>query len=166
MKALFGIVLASALTLPATGAMANVVYALKETFFVPAFAGTLTVPDFISSDTTFPVTDFSVSNNPASQTHIEFAPNTSSECSLFGLSSCDLIVLSNAAGFAAFGYHVGTFSTTGTNTARLGASSMILTVSQTTPVPEPSTWAMMALGFAGLGFVGWRSRRQGVSIAA
>jgi hypothetical protein len=26
-------------------------------------------------------------------------------------------------------------------------------------VPEPSTWAMMALGFAGLGFMGWRSRK-------
>jgi PEP-CTERM motif len=24
--------------------------------------------------------------------------------------------------------------------------------------PEPSTWAMMTLGFAGLGFMGWRSR--------
>jgi Putative Ice-binding-like adhesive domain/PEP-CTERM motif len=26
-------------------------------------------------------------------------------------------------------------------------------------VPEPSTWAMMALGFAGLGFLGFRSRK-------
>ena len=26
-------------------------------------------------------------------------------------------------------------------------------------VPEPSTWAMMALGFAGLGFVGYRRAR-------
>ena len=26
-------------------------------------------------------------------------------------------------------------------------------------VPEPSTWAMMALGFAGLGFAGWRGSR-------
>ena len=25
-----------------------------------------------------------------------------------------------------------------------------------TPVPEPSTWAMMLIGFAGLGFVGYR----------
>jgi len=26
-------------------------------------------------------------------------------------------------------------------------------------VPEPSTWAMMGLGFAGLGFAGWRRVR-------
>ena len=32
------------------------------------------------------------------------------------------------------------------------------------PVPEPSTWVMMALGFAGLGFVGLRSRKESVSI--
>jgi hypothetical protein len=29
-----------------------------------------------------------------------------------------------------------------------------------TGVPEPSTWAMMALGFAGLGFAGYRSARK------
>jgi hypothetical protein len=29
-----------------------------------------------------------------------------------------------------------------------------------TAVPEPSTWAMMLLGFAGLGFVFRQSRRQ------
>jgi hypothetical protein len=27
--------------------------------------------------------------------------------------------------------------------------------------PEPSTWAMMLLGFAGLGFVGYRRARAG-----
>jgi hypothetical protein len=32
-------------------------------------------------------------------------------------------------------------------------------------VPEPSTWAMMLLGFAGLGLAGWRSRRRSVAIA-
>ena len=26
-------------------------------------------------------------------------------------------------------------------------------------VPEPSTWTMMAVGFAGLGFVSYRARR-------
>jgi PEP-CTERM motif len=32
-------------------------------------------------------------------------------------------------------------------------------------VPEPSTWAMMGLGFAGLAFAGYRSRRTAISIA-
>ena len=35
-----------------------------------------------------------------------------------------------------------------------------------TPVPEPSTWAMMLIGFAGLGFVGYRRTRKPASIAA
>jgi hypothetical protein len=32
-------------------------------------------------------------------------------------------------------------------------------------VPEPSTWAMMLLGFAGLGFVGYRRTCKPRSIA-
>jgi uncharacterized protein (TIGR03118 family) len=32
-----------------------------------------------------------------------------------------------------------------------------------TVVPEPSTWAMMLLGFVGLGFAGYRSRRMRAS---
>ena len=34
-----------------------------------------------------------------------------------------------------------------------------------TPVPEPSTWAMMLLGFAGFGFLGYRKVRQGTLAA-
>ncbi len=34
-----------------------------------------------------------------------------------------------------------------------------------TAVPEPSTWAMMGLGFAALGFAGYRARRTSISIA-
>jgi hypothetical protein len=33
-------------------------------------------------------------------------------------------------------------------------------------VPEPSTWAMMVLGFAGLGFAGYRASRKAASVAA
>ena len=34
------------------------------------------------------------------------------------------------------------------------------------PVPEPSTWAMMLLGFAGLGFAGYRTSRKTAALAA
>jgi hypothetical protein len=33
-------------------------------------------------------------------------------------------------------------------------------------VPEPSTWMMMALGFAGFAFMGWRGSRKTASLAA
>jgi PEP-CTERM motif len=32
-------------------------------------------------------------------------------------------------------------------------------------VPEPSTWAMMLIGFAGLGYAGYRRSRKALSIA-
>lgn len=35
-------------------------------------------------------------------------------------------------------------------------SNAFITASVQTGVPEPSTWAMMVLGFAGLGYAGWR----------
>ena len=38
-----------------------------------------------------------------------------------------------------------------------------LTVAGT--VPEPSTWAMMLLGFAGLGFAGYRASRKSEAVA-
>jgi PEP-CTERM motif len=41
-------------------------------------------------------------------------------------------------------------------------SSVAITVSSTPPVPEPSTWAMMLLGFAGLGFASYRARKRGL----
>jgi hypothetical protein len=34
------------------------------------------------------------------------------------------------------------------------------------PVPEPSTWAMMILGFAGVGFIAYRRKRSGNALTA
>ena len=36
----------------------------------------------------------------------------------------------------------------------------------TAPVPEPSTWAMLIAGFAGLAYLGWRKARKGAVVAA
>ncbi len=44
-------------------------------------------------------------------------------------------------------------------------SSVNITVTSS-PVPEPSTWAMMLIGFAGLGFAGWRATRTTTGAAA
>jgi hypothetical protein len=42
----------------------------------------------------------------------------------------------------------------------LGNGSVVIEAITGSPVPEPSTWAMMAIGFAGLGFMGWRGSRK------
>ena len=34
------------------------------------------------------------------------------------------------------------------------------------PVPEPSTWAMMLLGFAGVGFIAYRRKSKPASVVA
>ena len=36
-------------------------------------------------------------------------------------------------------------------------------IGATSAVPEPSTWAMMFMGFAGLGFIGCRARKTAVA---
>ena len=41
-----------------------------------------------------------------------------------------------------------------------GSAAAISTALSVTPVPEPATWAMMALGFAALGFAGYRAGKR------
>ena len=60
----------------------------------------------------------------------------------------------DSATFASLGVTPGTYKWTWGSGAN--ADSFTLT---TTVVPEPSTWGMMLLGFAGLGLAGWRHRR-------
>ena len=50
------------------------------------------------------------------------------------------------------------------NTAGFGATPSQLVVTASS-VPEPSTWAMLLLGFAGLGFASHRARRTASAIA-
>jgi PEP-CTERM motif-containing protein len=48
----------------------------------------------------------------------------------------------------------------GGNGQGLGNGSVTIESITGSPVPEPSTWAMMAIGFVGLGFMGWRAGRE------
>jgi PEP-CTERM motif len=48
------------------------------------------------------------------------------------------------------------------NAANSGAEG--ITGGDVPTIPEPSTWAMMLLGFAGLGYAGFRKARSAISI--
>jgi hypothetical protein len=47
----------------------------------------------------------------------------------------------------------------------VNGAATVTFVSDPTAVPEPSTWAMMLLGFAGLAFAGYRSRGRTAALA-
>jgi hypothetical protein len=47
-----------------------------------------------------------------------------------------------------------------------GGAEVGLQISTAVATPEPSTWAMMGLGFAGLGFAGWRAQRKTAALSA
>jgi hypothetical protein len=60
---------------------------------------------------------------------------------------------------------VGTSSAYGT--FKIGLDQLSLsptTVTLTAAVPEPSTWGMMILGFAGVGFMAYRRRNNVASL--
>ena len=52
--------------------------------------------------------------------------------------------------------------------ANAGLYSIVVSegIENISAVPEPSTWAMMLLGFAGLGFAGYRASRKNAAFAA
>ena len=58
------------------------------------------------------------------------------------------------------------FLATPINGRAMSALAMSAIDSPADAVPEPSTWAMLLLGFAGLGFAGYRRMQKSVSIAA
>jgi hypothetical protein len=47
----------------------------------------------------------------------------------------------------------------------IGVQDLTSTLTSVAAVPEPSTWAMMILGFAGVGFMAYRRRTQTTALA-
>jgi hypothetical protein len=56
-----------------------------------------------------------------------------------------------------------TLTTNGLSGDPMEMTKFAPTVERRAPVPEPATWVMMGLGFAGLGFAGLRARRRSPS---
>ncbi len=79
-----------------------------------------------------------------------FSPTTNFTGGFVGWEGLDPTGLSETT----YGAHVGTFD---------GTMAEIVIG---TGVPEPSTWAMMLLGFAGLGFAGYRGSRKSATLVA
>jgi hypothetical protein len=104
--------------------------------------GHATLGEQLDSTTTPPTTVASISLT---------APNTSQTVTFAPIST--VFVTKDQDDFVAAG-------TTGSSET----SVLVNAFSQTTAIPEPSTWAMMLLGFAGLGYAGFRTRRTSVSI--
>jgi hypothetical protein len=79
-----------------------------------------------------------------------------------GSAISDSATYSNAT-FASLGATPGTYVWTWGSGAH--ADSFTLNIGAASVVPEPSTWAMMLLGFAGLGYAGHRARRSAIAAA-
>jgi len=58
---------------------------------------------------------------------------------------------------------IGGFSFSGPAQGNISIDNLSATVSST--IPEPSTWAMMLVGFTGLGYAGYRSRSRTAALA-
>jgi hypothetical protein len=126
---------------------------------------------FVSADIT--ATGFSPSVGPFT-TGLKILPSTGTQTDLEAKDSAgdflDLIISTLKSG-SVVGYTGGPMAPGGTVFGPLPSGATVpalwdVTSGSLTAIPEPSTWALMALGFAGLGFASWRSRRGSVSIAA
>jgi hypothetical protein len=67
-------------------------------------------------------------------------------------------ILSNVTSFSIRGEFITGAEVEGLDNVRVAAVA--------TGTPEPSTWAMLLMGFAGLGFAGWRAQRKSVKVTA
>jgi hypothetical protein len=74
--------------------------------------------------------------------------------------------VSLAAGTHEFAFHFSRGETLFGRAPYFGIDGVNLIQQQVSAVPEPSTWAMMLLGFAGVGFIAYRRKSKPASVAA
>ena len=96
--------------------------------------------------TTSSLTDLEITTAPVFTSEVALIFSTPTEGSLVGYTGGSLSTNTNVSSQSA--------------TFRWGLTSGSLTEIAVIPVPEPSTWAMMLLGFAGLGFAGYQAHKR------
>src|SRR5258705_8872907 len=84
-----------------------------------------------------------------------------------GLAEDPWISLQGDHGAGIFNHQIiwGEADYAGPHTELLQAHDGINVFVSVAPVPEPSTWAMMILGFAGVGYLAYRRNRQATALA-
>jgi hypothetical protein len=108
-------------------------------------------------------------SNPASVANFTGAGYFSSVTALpsttLNLAGADPFALSSisftATNAGTLGFSFGT-----TSSDNVGPLLDDVKLDVTSTVPEPSTWAMMILGFAGVGFMAFRKRKNGLALTA
>jgi hypothetical protein len=167
-RKIFGLVAATALVLGgASPASADVTYTFTGNFqngnlFPPNASFSVTTANFITSDETFTVaqSNLSCGDNFVQCTGISFLTHFT--------PGQDVVAINFNTGTASeteyYDFAPTAFTTAGVvsqDAGTFGNNGTLITA-----VPEPSTWAMLLLGFAGLGFMAYRRKAKPALMAA
>jgi hypothetical protein len=148
----------------ASPASADVVYTFTGNFqgsnFDPPNASfSLTLPNFVTSDQTFTAAraNLACGDNFVQCTGVSFLTDAT--------AGQDVVTINFLTGSGAqstfYDFALNTFTTPG---VALMDNPFGNDATLTTAVPEPSTWAMIILGFCGLGFMAYRRKQNGPAL--
>jgi hypothetical protein len=122
---------------------------VTATGFLPSM-GPFTAPQALH--TTLGLTDLEIDTAPSFTSAVALIFSTPTAGSLIGFTGGSL---SSITRVRTQDGDLGWFLDSGSLTETAGS-----------PIPESSTWAMMLLGFAGLGYAGYRASRKSAALAA
>ena len=150
---------------------AGVTYTFTGNFqngnFAPENASfSITVPAAITSDQTFTAaqSNLSCGDNFVQCTGVSFLTDATPGQDIVTINFNTL----NSSQQEFYDFAATAFGTNGVNPqdgGTFGNNATLTTAGVVAAVPEPSTWAMMILGFCGLGFMAYRRKQNGPALS-